>query len=121
ARSSLALASLALAMLVALPHTARADRRAYAQTYEAVTAPQGQLDVEAWHTYANGGEVTDGPPTGGNRTMIELEYGITSRWDVALYNLLDTGTDDPGYAGFKVETRFRLARPATLFVDPVLY
>jgi hypothetical protein len=112
---------LALALVAGLPRPARADRRAYAETYEAVTAARGQLDVEAWHTYASGGEVTNGPPSSGNRTMIELEYGLTSWWDVALYNLIDAGTEDPGYGGFKVETRFRLARPSTLFVDPVLY
>jgi hypothetical protein len=119
-RRTVALAATAL-VLAAFPRPAGADRRAYAQTYEAVTAPKGQLDVEAWHTYANGGEVTNGPPTSGNRTMLELEYGITSRWDLALYNILDTGTTEPGYAGLKVETRFRLAPPGALFVDPVLY
>jgi hypothetical protein len=108
-------------LTAALPSPARADRRAYAETYEAVTAAPGQLDVEAWHTYASGGEISNGPPTKGNRTMLELEYGITARWDVALYNLLDTGTEDDGYAGFKIETRYRLALPGTLFVDPVLY
>src|SRR4051812_16334390 len=78
-RRTVALAAAALVLGAASPRPARADRRAYAQTYEAVTAPKGQLDVEAWHTYANGGEVTNGPPTSGNRTMLELEYGITSR------------------------------------------
>jgi hypothetical protein len=116
-----ALTTIALTGSLALPGAARADRRAYATTYEAVTAPQGQLDVEVWHTYASGGEVTNGPPTSGNRTMFELEYGIRSWWDIALYNMVDTGTDDPGYSGFKVETRFRLAPPSTLFVDPILY
>jgi hypothetical protein len=117
---SASLAALALATLT-WPRPARADRRAYAQTYEAVTAPQGQIDVEIWHTYANGGEILSGPPSPGNRTMLELEYGITSRWDVALYNLIDSGTGEPGYAGFKVETRLRLSTPGSLFVDPVLY
>jgi hypothetical protein len=101
--------------------SARADRRAYGETYEAVTAAEGQFDVEAWHTYANGSEVDNGPPVKGNRTMLELEYGVTSRWDVALYNMIDTGTEDPGYAGLKVETRYRLVPAGTWFVDPVLY
>jgi hypothetical protein len=102
---------------------ARADRRAYAETYEAVTAPQGQLDVELWSTYARDGEVLNGPTTRGNRTMLELEYGITSRWDVALYNLFDVASDgsDTGYAGIKLETRYRLIPPGLWFVDPVIY
>src|SRR5947207_2433964 len=110
-------ASLALALCTATALPARADRRAYGETYEAVTAAPGGLDVEIWHTYASAGEVINGPPSRGNRTMLELEYGITGRWDVALYNILDTGTDEPGYAGLKLETRYRLSAPGTLFID----
>jgi hypothetical protein len=56
--------------------------------------------------------------------MVELEYGITDRWDAALYNMFDlTTTDDTssGYAGFKIETRFRPSFPGEWFVDPVFY
>jgi hypothetical protein len=105
------------------PAPARADRRAYGQTYEAVTATEGELDVEMWTTYAHLGEVDGGPPSRGVREMIELEYGLTDRWDVALYNMLDftTGDTDSGYAGFKIETRFRPTFRGEWFVDPVLY
>ena len=41
--------------------SAHADRRAYGVTYEAVTAPQGELDVETWSTFAPQGEVDGGP------------------------------------------------------------
>ncbi|HVR64141.1 MAG TPA: hypothetical protein VMU50_19715 [Polyangia bacterium] len=111
----------ALALLAASP--ARADRRAYATTYEAVTAPKGELDVETWSTYARDGEVLDGPATRGFRNMLELEYGLTNRWDVALYNMLDVDTvsNDAAYAGLKVETRYRLIPAGEWFVDPVLY
>jgi hypothetical protein len=105
------------------PALARADRRAYGQTYEAVTAPKGELDVELWNTYAGDGEVINGPASKGYRGMLELEYGITSRWDVALYNLLDIVSDpgESGYAGFKIESRIRLVPAGEWFVDPVLY
>jgi len=104
--------------------TALADRRAYGTTYEAVTAPRGELDVETWTTIAPQGEVDGGPSSRGMREMIELEYGITDRWDVALYNMLDmitSGETSSGYAGFKVETRYRPADRGEWFVDPVLY
>src|SRR5436190_21740485 len=84
--------ALLAAFVLLSPAEARADRRAYAETYEAVTAPRGELDVELWSTYARDGEVLNGPPDRGFRNMLELEYGITDRWDVALYNLLDTDT-----------------------------
>jgi hypothetical protein len=114
---------LVLIAAVLLPsRTARADRRAYAETYEAVTATKGELDVELWNTYSNEGEVSNGPPGAGYRGMIELEYGITSRWDVALYNIFDAAGDaGTGWGGLKLETRYRLAPPATWIVDPVIY
>lgn len=87
---------MAVAAVTALSAEARADRRAYGETYEAVTAPKGELDVETWHTYATDGEVSSGPAAPGHRTMLELEYGLTDRWDVALYNMIDVVHEDSG-------------------------
>jgi len=115
------------AACIALPllaSSARADRRAYGVTYEAVTAPQGELDVETWSTFAPQGEVDGGPSSRGVREMVELEYGITDRWDAALYNMLDmitSGDTSSGYAGFKIETRYRPSDRGEWPVDPVLY
>jgi hypothetical protein len=114
----------ALLFLAALwPSAARADRRAYAATYEAVTAPKGEVDVEMWSTFATDGAVTDGPTAKGFRNMLELEYGLTDRWDVALYNMLDTDTTtgSTGYAGAKLETRYRLLPASSWVLDPILY
>lgn len=111
----------------AAPRAAHADRRAYGETYEAVIAPKGELDVEIWSTYARTGEIDGGPAARGLREMVELEYGVTDRWDVALYNMLDvtsgTAADrtDTGYAGFKLETRYRPSQRGEWFVDPVFY
>lgn len=107
-----------------LPAQARGDRRSYAETYEAVTAPAGELDVELWSTYATDGEVSNGPASRGFRNMLELEYGLTAGWDVALYNIFDVATDaagPTGYGGLKVETRYRPVPAATWFVDPIVY
>jgi hypothetical protein len=113
----------ALVLTASLAGEARADRRAYAETYEAVTAPKGELDVELWNTYSDEGEVSNGPPGRGYRGMIELEYGLTNRWDVALYNLFDATSDGSGtgWGGLKVETRYRLSQPGDWVVDPVIY
>lgn len=114
----------ALLIVPLLAQDALADRRAYGQTYEAVTAPKGEIDVESWSTFAPDGEVSGGPSSRGVRQMIELEYGITDRWDIALYNMLDmitSGETDSGYAGLKVETRYRLSERGQWAVDPVLY
>lgn len=104
--------------------TALADRRAYGTTYEAVTAPRGEIDVETWTTIAPQGEIEGGPPSRGMREMVELEYGITDRWDVALYNMLDmirSGDTESGYAGFKIETRYRPSDRGEWPIDPVFY
>jgi hypothetical protein len=115
------------AVCIALPllaSSARADRRAYGVTYEAVTAPKGEVDVETWSTFAPQGEVDEGPSSRGVREMVELEYGITDRWDVALYNMLDmitSGDTRSGYAGLKLETRYRPSDRGEWPVDPVFY
>ena len=113
----------AAGFLVSLALPAHADRRAYGVTYEAVTAPQGELDVETWSTYTPDGEVDGSAASRGVREMIELEYGITDRWDAALYNMLDivSGDTASGYAGFKIETRYRPTQRGEWFVDPVFY
>jgi hypothetical protein len=107
-----------------LASNAFADRRAYGTTYEAVTAAHGELDVETWSTFAPEGEVSDGPSSRGIREMIELEYGITDHWDAALYNMLDmitSGDTESGYAGFKIETRYRPSDRGEWPIDPVFY
>lgn len=100
-----------------------ADRRAYGVTYEAVTAPKGEIDVETWSTFAPEGHITNGPASRGLRETIEIEYGITDRWDVALYNMLDitSGDTESGYAGLMLETRYRLSDRGEWPIDPVLY
>jgi hypothetical protein len=54
--------------------------------------------------------------------QLELETGITDRWDVALYNVWthpQGGSTE--YQATKVETRYRLAQPGQWLVDPIVY
>jgi hypothetical protein len=114
----------ALFATVVISSPALADRRAYGTTYEAVTAPQGEIDVETWTTFAPQGELDGAAASRGMREMIELEYGITDHWDAALYNMIDmitSGDTDSGYAGFRIETRYRPTDRGQWLVDPVLY
>jgi hypothetical protein len=115
---SAALAVLAAAAMI--PAAARADRRYYGETYNAQTAPPGGIDVELWSTLHQA--TKDGAERQFWRHQLELETGITSRWDVALYNVFDNvqgGTLE--YSATKVETRYRLSEYGEWFVDPVLY
>jgi hypothetical protein len=113
-----------LALAISSSTDTFADRRMYAETYEAVTAPKGELDVESWTTYGTLGELDGGPASRGIRQMIELEYGLTDRWDVALYNMFDgitSGMTASGYAGLKLESRYRPTFRGQWIVDPVFY
>lgn len=109
----------AVAMLAFAPD-ARADRRYYGTTYDATTSPPGGVDLELWTTFAQ-------PPRAGGSPQywyhqIELETGITSRWDVALYNdFIYEQSDVTRYAATRVETRYRLSDYGQWFLDPVLY
>lgn len=121
-RMKTTIVTFALLLAGAFPSTSRADRRYYGETYNAVTAPKGALDVEVWSTYL-------APPSGAAagspyvlRHQAEIETGITDRWDVALYGVARQieGSATEVEAS-KLETRFALARPGEWIVDPVLY
>jgi hypothetical protein len=102
-----------------LAGAARADAPYYAETYPAYTADLGDVDVELWST------LHGAPRSGGRRSWVqqlELETGITDRWDVALYNVLESPQGErTRYAATKVETRYRLSEPLAWPVDTVLY
>ncbi len=104
---------------VAAPDAALADRRYYGETYDATIAPPGGLDIELWTTFHQA------PKAGGTPYwlhQIELETGITSHWDVALYNNFVYEQGGPTqYQGLQLETRYRLSEPGAWVVDPVLY
>ncbi len=111
----------ALAVLALAPTVARADRRYYGETYNASTAPKGSLDLELWSTLHDSPREAEGPPRLW-RHQVELETGITDRWDVAVYNIArQIQGRDLEYEALKLETRYRLSEPGRWFVDPVLY
>jgi hypothetical protein len=112
---------LAAAALLAVPAVSRADRRYYGETYNASTAPRGSLDVELWTTYHEPPRDASGE-AGLWRHQLELETGITDRWDVALYGVAtQVRGEDVRFEAVKLESRFALAAPGTWFVDPVVY
>jgi hypothetical protein len=109
-----------LAALALAPAAARADRRYYGETYTASTAPRGSLDLELWSTFHDAPR--DGSAPALWRHQVELETGLTDRWDVALYNIArQIQGQNLEYEALKVETRYRLSEPGQWFVDPVLY
>ena len=111
--------SFSAALLCALP--ARADRRSFVRAYEYATQPAGNLEVEIWNDIET-------PKQGGLEAStltqrIELEYGLTDHWDLALYHVF---VEPPGSTGvqfdsWRLESRYRLSDKGVWPVDVMLY
>jgi hypothetical protein len=106
--------------LTLAPSNASADRRAFTHTYEYPTLAKGELELEFWNTQAG--------DTGAGQAstldlQIEIEYGITNRWEISLYQTLGQAADGSGlgYGKTKLENRYRLAERGAWPVDVTLY
>jgi hypothetical protein len=100
-----------------------ADWRSYVWTYEYSTMPKGAYEIEYYLT----AKVPDADRPNVNtwQHWLELEYGITDKWDVAMYQMWkDTNAATSSafdYDGFKVRTRYRFGEQGEFFIDPELY
>jgi hypothetical protein len=120
-RSPAPLLALAAALAAAAaPSPARADQRSYAFTYQPLTAPKGGLELETFTTLA---APRAGSPQGRTwQEQVELEYGLTDRWDVAVYGVFERPFGGSLEAeAVKVESRYRLTEPGTSLLDAVAY
>lgn len=104
-------------------NSAYADRRSYVWTYEYMTMPKGMWELETYVTT----EVPDMHKSNINtvKPQLELEYGITDRWDAAIYQMWEFKNkryeNDSEYKGFKLRTRYKIGEKGKFFVDPLLY
>lgn len=102
---------------------ASADKRSYVWTYEYMTMPKGMWELETYVTT----EIPDLKKSGINviKPQLELEYGITERWDVSMYQMWKFKNkkheSDGKYDGFKLRTRYRIGEKGRFFVDPLIY
>ncbi|MDP2912164.1 MAG: hypothetical protein Q8N76_07535 [Candidatus Omnitrophota bacterium] len=100
-----------------------ADWRSYVWTYEYSTMPKGTSEIEYYLT----AKVPDTDKSNVNtwQHWLELEYGITDHWDVAMYQMWkETNTTTSStfdYDGFKVRTKYRFGEQGEFFIDPELY
>ncbi|MDD5465580.1 MAG: hypothetical protein PHP73_04460 [Candidatus Omnitrophica bacterium] len=117
------LAIFSLAILFGFTSSSYADRRSYVWTYEYMIMPKGMWELETYVT----SEVPNLHKSNINvvKPQVELEYGITSRWDVAMYQAWKFKNkkyeNDSEYEGFKLRTRYRIGEKGKFFVDPLLY
>jgi len=103
---------------------ARGDRRSYVWTYEYMTMPKGHSELEYYLTH----KVTDFHDYDNKNTwqpQLEFEYGLTDRWDLAVYQRwqqTNTDTDDKfEYTGTKLRTRYRIGEKGMYPLDTLLY
>jgi hypothetical protein len=116
-----------LALAGATAGAAHADRRAFTETYEYTTTPEGQTEVEI-HT-AQSRLTFDGATSPQEFQLeLEIEHGITDRWDIALYHVFTQATDGMGGVAtpfglhkLKLESRYRFAERGELPVDVLVY
>src|SRR5512143_1685491 len=99
----------------------QAAQRNFVWTEEYGTLAKGNAEVEFWST-----AVTEDIQTRNASDwtqQVELEYGVTDRFNVALYQVYEQAADEPSltYLGYKVELKYRVAEKNALPVDVLLY
>jgi len=109
-----------IGLLVWLTNLSLADHRTYVWTYEYLTMPKGELELENYLDYK-------APDWGDKSTsqwthQLELEYGIIDHWDVALYQVFSqNNADGYKYDQMKFRMRYRFFETGLFMVDPLLY
>ena len=98
---------------------ARADRRSFVRAYEYATQPQGNLELELWNDIEAPRQ--GGFDAAGTLHRVELEYGLTDRWDLALYHVFAQETGTFKFDSWRAETRYRFAEKGEWPVDLLVY
>ncbi len=111
-------------LVLLVPTVVKADRRGYVWTYEYMTMPKGKSEIEYYltqktvdfHKYSNKNTW---------ESQLEYEYGLTDKWDVAVYQKwkqTNTSSEDKfEYGGTKLRTRYRLGEKGMYPLDVLLY
>src|SRR3569623_818361 len=109
-----------VALLLMVPQLARADRRSFGYTYEYATLPEGQTEVEIWHTQSR--DSWDASSAERFEEKLEIEYGVTDRYDVSMYTVFAESTDENLHLdAVRIENRYRFADRGEWPVDTVAY
>jgi hypothetical protein len=116
-----------VALALAVPSIAYADRRSFTRTYEYQTMPDGETELEIYSTHVKQ-HLGDGPSVREYELMLEVEHGITDRWDVSLYHVFEQSsgpaTEDNEsfhFSEIKLRTRYRFSDRGEWPVDVLLY
>lgn len=109
-------ATIVLLLLVAvIASSAHADRRSYVWTYQYMTMPEGETEIEFYQT-------TKLKATDEWEYRVEVETGMTDRWDFSVYQIFkQVEGDDLTWDAVQFRTRYRLGESGMWPVDPLIY
>lgn len=98
-----------------------ADKRSYVWTYEYKAMVKGKAEVEYYFTLSTP-DIEHIEDTMASEHQIELEVGMTQRFDFAIYQIFN---QNPGegfkYEGFKLRSRYKIGEKGRYILDPLLY
>lgn len=94
---------------------ALADRRNYVWTYQYMTMPQGNTEVEFYQT-------TKLRETDSWEYRLEIENGLTDYWDFSVYQIFVQNEDGPfNWDAVQFRTRYRFGEEGQYVLDPLFY
>ncbi|MDP3025857.1 MAG: hypothetical protein Q8O10_10050 [candidate division Zixibacteria bacterium] len=97
-----------------------ADRRSYVWTYEYLTMPKGETELEYYLDFKEK-ELND-KTTSAWKHQLEIEHGITDRWDLSVYQVFSQENGEAlRYDELKIRTRYRFSESGNWFLDPLIY
>lgn len=107
-------------LLLGLTSAAQADRRAFTRTYEYVTQAEDALELEYYLTQTQGD--MQRASTRALEQQIEIEYGLTNRWDISIYQAYSQPSGGGlSYSATKLRTRYRFSERGINPVDVLAY
>jgi hypothetical protein len=116
-----------LVLFVLAPSLAAADRRSFTRTHEYLTMSRGDTEIAVHSTQSLATFDDDSPEA--FELQLEVQHGITDRWDVSLRHIFDqatgSGSADPGppfgFSEMRLRTRYRFSERGELPVDSVAF
>ena len=102
-------------IILILSTTLFADRRSYVWTYQYMTLPEGQTELEFYQTT----KISDIDKW---EYRIEVENGITDHFDFSVYQIFEQQEGEAfKWNAVQFRTRYRIGEVNDYFMDPLLY
>jgi len=111
-----------VAMDILFSDRVMADQRSYVWTYEYLTVPKGEAELETYFTIS----APEKDNLKGNTSTehrFEFEVGMNERFDFAIYQIFlqEPAEESLRYKGFRLRARYRIGEKGRYFVDPLIY